>query len=71
MRKLLAPISYSCPIDSAAANSENMGGGSIKLCHVGMGVGMNINYQPPALIVCITLVDQKSLKAIGLELFSL
>ena len=42
----------SCPIHGAAADSENMEGGSI--CNVVMGIGMYISYQPVALIVFVT-----------------
>ena len=47
----MPPFLTSCPIHGAAADSENMEGGSI--CNVVMGIGMYISYQPVALIVFI------------------
>ena len=54
----LPPFLTSCPIHGAAAERENMEGGSI--CNVVMGIGMNISYQPVALIVFIASWSQKS-----------
>ena len=54
----LPPFLTSCPIHGAAADSENMEGGSI--CNVVMGIGMYISYQPVALIVFVTSWPQKS-----------